>query len=312
MITQTRSWKLIDPLKQSPDKNRGKPVEELPMTICAAAICKGRARSNALVPMILTISDRMFTAGDLEFEPASMDQAIQKQKMLAAKIICLFSGDRDLHNMVANLTERKVDADNIVDVAHVADLYAENFITLRRKRAEQKYLAPLGLTYQSFLERLNESNSGIIENLTQRLFDERLNVDAIIAGIDQYGPHIYTVGREGQDGACSPICHDDRGYVAIGTGLRHFENEFALNGYSTDSDVFGAMWSLLRAKKKSEVAPGVGTKTDVILVGDRLLRWNDEQLAMFLDGIKEFEVKSKAIRNEILARIRREYPKDET
>ena len=121
-----------------PEKRR-----DPPMTISAACICEGMRQS-----IVLAISDRMITYGDTEFEPEQ-----PKITALAPRIVCLFAGHRDFHQMIVSATQQSAAADGVTAVAEAAELYASHYIVLRRRRAEQKYLAPLGLTTETYLSR---------------------------------------------------------------------------------------------------------------------------------------------------------------
>jgi hypothetical protein len=101
----------------------------LPMTICAAALCR-----NGSEAAVLAISDRMITSGDIERET-------DRSKMYAfsPKIICLGAGNQDFHYAINIATHRNVSTDNVTSVSEVAELYTCNLVAFRRKRAAQTY-----------------------------------------------------------------------------------------------------------------------------------------------------------------------------
>ena len=101
--------------RRRPEKRR-----EPPMTISAACICEGVGQS-----IILAISDRMITYGDTEIEP-------EQPKITAdhTRIVCLFAGHRDFHQMIVSATKRSADADGVKAVAEAAELYASHYVAL--------------------------------------------------------------------------------------------------------------------------------------------------------------------------------------
>jgi hypothetical protein len=90
------------------------------------------------------------------------------------------------------------------------------------------------------------------------------SLSVIIAGLDPTGSHIYEV-HNGESG-----CFDAIGYAAIGAGARHARAHFMMSGQSYSSSVSETLWATYLAKKRSEVAPGVGEATDIAMLGPQL------------------------------------------
>ncbi len=262
------------------------------MTISAACICEGVGQS-----IILAISDRMITYGDTEFEPEQ-----PKITALAPRIVCLFAGHRDFHQMIVSATKRSADADGVKAVAEAAELYASHYVALRRRRAEQKYLVPLGLTTETYLSRQRELAPELVASLTGRMLDETLGVEAIIAGTDGDGAHIFTVGVEVGE-VCSVVCHDSRGYMAIGAGHRHFEAQFMSRGYTAGWGSLSALMLMYSAKRRAEASPGVGSGTDAMYVSDALHPFPPERLESLDRYSREFDQSVDKARREIINRM---------
>jgi hypothetical protein len=62
-------------------------------------------------------------------------------------------------------------------------------------------------------------------------------------------------------------CNDGIGFAAIGIGARHAESQIMLNKHSWNSPSVDSALLGYIAKKRSEVAPGVGEGTDVFTIG---------------------------------------------
>lgn len=204
--------------------------------------------------VLLGISDRMLTSDDIEFE------ALQTKIYLfpSGKACCLFSGDAVAQDTVFMETYRMAQEGGVVGIADLARLYAENFASLRRKRAEQIHLAPHGLTMQTFLASQNTMNSDLVWALAKSVAEEGLELHALVAGVDSQGAHIYRISDPGVE-----ECFDGVGFCAIGSGSRQFESQFMYLGYSRHWNWLDALLLMYSAKKRAERSPGVGPQTDM-------------------------------------------------
>ena len=231
------------------------------MTVCIAA------RSNSI---IFLLSDRMVTAGDIQFEPPA-----PKIISLSSSICIMASGDFAFHTEVVQEVSRDVvdrisaDPNNWWLVKDVVDLYIKYRNDAKLKRAEAAILAPLGLTRSSWLQQQKLMDSSLVREIAGDLIHFDIpHVSVIIAGIDNYkgvpSPHIYTV----EDDYIS--CNDVIGFSAIGSGARHAESQFMLAGHAWNADLHVTAALAYRAKKDAEIAPGVGNYTDMYMIGPGL------------------------------------------
>ena len=101
------------------------------MTVCVAAICEGG--------VIFGLSDRMLTAGDVQFQPQS-----SKIWELTNSIVMMTAGDIALQTEIFSAIKKTLDLrikeapDNWFSVAEVAELYRGDYFEIRRKRAEKE------------------------------------------------------------------------------------------------------------------------------------------------------------------------------
>jgi hypothetical protein len=86
----------------------------------------------------------------------------------------------------------------------------------------------------------------------------------IFCGVDTKGQHIYVV-HDNDIG-----CYDKIGFACIGSGSRHANSQFMLQGHTPASSLAETMLLGYLAKKRSEVAPGVGPDTDIFFFGPQL------------------------------------------
>ncbi|MBC7839478.1 MAG: hypothetical protein H7Y39_12680 [Nitrospiraceae bacterium] len=227
------------------------------MTVCVAA------RSGS---MIFGASDRMLTGGDVEFEPNTA-----KIIPLTNSIAAMTAGDSAFQaEIIAEILftiSKRIDAspDDWWHVRDAAYLYVECRNEIKRKRAEQAILVPLGLGLDSFIAKQNEMSEGFITQITKELVNFDVpSISTIFAGRDPSGTRIYTV----EDTVVN--CHDSVGFAAIGSGYWHANSQFMLAKHNYDSPVPDTLLLTYVAKKRAEVAPGVGKGTDMFMVGPLL------------------------------------------
>jgi hypothetical protein len=225
----------------------------------------------------------MLTSGDIQFEPSDI-----KIRRLTNSIAIQTAADSDLHDEIYQGVSAEVqarieyDPDDWWAVKDVAELYARHYNEVKSKRAERALLAPLRMTMEEFLDRQQDMNSELVARLTSEIINfDAGTVQAIIAGIDVTGPHLWLVHNE------SVRCLDRVGFVAIGAGEWHSKSQFMFAEYSRFTSITTAMRLIYSAKKRAEVAPGVGEATDMFYIGPHLgsFTWFHPEVQGKLDEI---------------------------
>ena len=90
-------------------------------------------------------------------------------------------------------------------------------------------------------------------------------VSAIFAAVDLTDSHIFTVNNDTMD------CHEPIGFATIGSGGWHAQTQLILAGHDKKSATMSeTLFLTYLAKKRSEVAPGVGKGTDMFIAGPRV------------------------------------------
>jgi hypothetical protein len=85
-------------------------------------------------------------------------------------------------------------------------------------------------------------------------------IDVIVAGVDNGGAQIYVIN----DGNFS--CYNAIGFAAVGSGAGHAESQFMLARHAWNSPLPDTLLLTYFAKKRAEVAPGVGIATDLLMI----------------------------------------------
>jgi hypothetical protein len=205
----------------------------------------------------LALSDRMITAGDVEYEPFQ-----QKVAFLAPGIVALVAGDFTVHSQAIKTTNEQLRNRTVIKPFDVANIFGQAIQSVQRKMAEDRFLAPLGLNTDSFLAQQKDMSEPFIASVTAQLQDhDGADVEALIVGITRDEAHIYEVDRRG-----TVRCYDDVGFAAIGIGGWHARSRLMQYGYVNSLGYGRALAATYAAKKAAEVAPGVGKFTDLNLI----------------------------------------------
>ncbi len=198
----------------------------------------------------------MLTAGDIEFEPPQT-----KIYRLGESAIALVAGDASVQATICNNTYLKAARDNVTKVDEIAEMYAWHFAKYRRERNERTFLAPLGMNMTEFVTQQRNMLPEEVSRLMRSLTYEELEVEAIVTGVDALGAHIYVIRDPG-----IKTCNDGIGFAAIGIGAKHAESQFMLARYNFREPFYKALLLTYTAKRKAEIAPGVGLATDLFTI----------------------------------------------
>lgn len=234
------------------------------MTVCVAA----RSYNS-----VFFASDRMITAGDVQFEPA-----VPKVVFLTPAIAIMAAGDSSFHAEVVQQVIRDIhirieaEPENWWLVKDVVELYVHHRNQEKLKRAESSVLAPLGLDRNSFLNQQHIMDSNLVDKIARDLINFDVpDVSVIILGLDRSGglgtsinTHIYTI-HSGE-----VRCDDAISFSAIGSGGRHAESHIMMAGHVWNNDTSKTLLLTYSAKKNAEIAPGVGIDTDMFMIGPDL------------------------------------------
>ena len=207
------------------------------------------------LPVVVAASDRMLTAGDIEFEPPQT-----KAYRVGENAIILVAGDMATQVRVCNDTYASVLEHPTTSIADIADRYADSFALLRQERAERTLLTPLGLNLGSFAKKSTISPE-LVNRLTGELRHYTLDVEAIVAGVDSAGAHIFVITDPG-----IAVCNDAIGFAAVGFGDRHAESQFMLARFTHRWPLSQTLFLTYSAKRRAEVAPSVGQQTDLHVI----------------------------------------------
>jgi hypothetical protein len=205
----------------------------------------------------------MLTSGDIQFEPST-----QKIFAMTSSIVVMTSGDAGFHSEILQGTFRRVNQriesnpTTWVPIPDVVDFYILERTAAKIRRSESELLGPLSLDRESFLYRQATMEPALVEKLARDLINFDVpSVAAIVAGVDSTGAHLYEI-RDGVSTCCDSI-----GFACIGIGERHAQSHLMFAQYARSHHLGEALLLTYAAKKRAEVAPGVGAATDMIFIG---------------------------------------------
>lgn len=231
------------------------------MTVCIAGICSWGPGGGQTA---IAICDRMITSADLQFEP---DQP--KMFLLNARVGALIAGSGSAQTSICTAVQKRVAElgdwnDLSVNVEDVADLFAQELAVYRLRHAEQIFLRPLGLDAASFMASQTTYAPQFVQDTIASIQNYDIgDMQTIIMGSDQKGPRLFHIDKWG-----NIRCDDLTAFSAIGIGEWHATSHLMLAKYSKNTTFQSALLQIYLAKRKAEVAPGIGRTTDIFFISE--------------------------------------------
>jgi hypothetical protein len=219
------------------------------MTQLVGAICEDGKK-------VITVSDRMVSTGDMTL---MFEQPRSKVELIAPRAIVLSAGTVHEPDLTREARVRAKGKDRILEIAEVLkDVFQE----IREKHIVDEVLRPqTGI--RSFAEwhaKQRSMHDAIVISLNEEIKQYELRLSLILAGADNEG-HLIMVGDPG-----TYRSFDNLSYCCRGMGERHADNVFAWYRYSRIFPLNEALYIAFEAKKKAEMAGGVGQSTDILII----------------------------------------------
>lgn len=205
---------------------------------------------------VITVSDRMVSTGDMTL---SFEQPRMKAVTMSEKAVVLVSGTVHEPDLMREATERAKGKERILEIAEVLkDVYQE----IREKHIVDEVLRRrLGISsFEQWREEQAELMDGIVADMDERISRYSLGLALLLAGFDDEG-HLIQIGDPG-----TYRSYDNLAFCCIGMGDRHADNVFAWYRYSRAFLLNDALYIAFEAKKRAEMAGGVGQSTDILII----------------------------------------------
>lgn len=225
------------------------------MTICIAALY-GDAEGCILC------SDQMTTARipiAYEFESDEVSKIVKAGDKLTT--YALIAGDVLFSYEVIQEARKNYESVGITAVSGLAESFRQSYQLIRRTRIIRSELEPRGLDIDSYYKNHQKLLQNVVITIDKIFKEANMGVDLIIAGKEDSKCSIYTIANPGQI-----VCNDPIGYSAIGTGAPHAVYYLIESGYKKSLDRESVEKLVIAAKKRAQVAPGIGIKTTTISI----------------------------------------------
>jgi 20S proteasome alpha/beta subunit len=176
-------------------------------------------------------------------------------------IYCLSAGVAVFASEIIETAKNQASNKKGLTVKSVAEIVCKAYTEYRKSRLVRNELLTRGLDLNSYYANHKGLLGSIVETIDKTFRMWNLGVEFIVAGRDSSGYHIYTIVHPGD-----LYCQDSIGYSTIGIGAPHATYHMIENKYRISSDKDIVVKLVKDAKKRSEVAPGVGAKTESIVL----------------------------------------------
>ena len=220
------------------------------MTVCIGAICnKGEIGVVA--------SDRMVTSS---FPPIEFEHT--RKKLLAITDYCVTSTAGNALKSINIIPKVITSLGKTPDIETIAQRTKDFYQMLRGDEAEALLLKPRTLNKEVFYTRGASIFPPDLFNIIDHQFNQYdYGLEILLVGVDLGGAHLFSISNPGLLN-----CFDTLGFHAIGIGYLHAIQVFIAHGYKTSCNLEEAINIVYAAKKADEVAPGVGTETDISFI----------------------------------------------
>ncbi|MFC2032399.1 hypothetical protein ACFLUS_03420 [Chloroflexota bacterium] len=220
------------------------------MTQIIAALCEERK-------MLVMVADRMVSdEGDtlhFEHEP--------KGQMLSYNAMILYTGT--MHEPeIANTSMAEIAGR--MKLPQMVEILSKNYRETRKKRVETEILGKHGFqSFDDYHNKQKQLTDITVECIEEELQDYELNLTMLFGGIDTNGTQIYVIDDPG-----TAHSHTEVGFCCMGSGERHADPVFAFYGYKPSMKVEDVLYISYVAKKRAEMAGGVGKDTDAWVISE--------------------------------------------
>ena len=248
------------------------------MTICIAAICqKGKK--------VVIASDRMLT---IHVPAREFEHESSKMEIIAEKAVMTTAGDALAQRCLLEIIAKEVSQKSPEKMRDIGEIVQKAYVSCRLKRVEEIFLKSRGLNLADYYKLAKNLPPEIYMNIDANMQQFNYNLIVLVAGVDASGGHIYQIVNPGVLDSFTKI-----GYCAIGSGEHMAIISFITNGYSPQMDRNKALYLVYEAKKMAEHAPGVGAKTDLIIIDSEGVRKIDDTTLSKLEEIYITKLKNE-------------------
>lgn len=149
----------------------------------------------------------------------------------------------------------------MVSAADVAECVRQAYQQVRLTAVIHTELEPRGLNLADFYARHQQLSPQVVQMVDQAMSQTNVQVEILIAGPSDGRHMVHTVLNPGM-----VIDNTAMGHGAIGSGAPHALAFLIENSYSPSLAKDEVLEMVRNAKARSEIAPGVGTRTTELVI----------------------------------------------
>ena len=223
------------------------------MTVCIAALYGDGAGA-------VLVSDKMVTAHipiGYEFEHGEATKIVK----VGENVYALVAGDVLRGNEVLSMARAQLAQRDGATVSDIAETIRGAYQRVRLAMIVHTELEPRGLDLGSYYSSHQQLLPQVVQIIDQAMTNSNLGIEMLVAGFNGQTHAIFTILNPGTIHNNSPI-----GHGAIGSGAPHALYSLIANSYTASMDRDLVIDLVQKAKKQSEVAPGVGAKTTTVVI----------------------------------------------
>ncbi len=230
------------------------------MTVCISALAEGGKK-------VVVVADQMITANiPISYEFETDD--VKKIYEISDNVCVLTAGNALYAYDVVQKTKLSISTEaqsNSGDlrIERMAELLSIHYQDYRRNMVCKRYIEPRGLSLQTYIQSQQVLHASVVQEIEQNLVNYNIGVEMIVAGKDSTTEdgYLFSVTHPGV-----MVNHNALGYLCVGSGAPHAMYNLIGSGYKKDLSIDQVKEIVLEAKKKSEVAPGVGKATKSVIL----------------------------------------------
>ena len=178
-------------------------------------------------------------------------------------VCALIAGDILLGNEVLDKAKLNMlrQKDGGFTATEAGEIVRTSYQNVRLNKIIQREIEPRGLDLNSYYSSHQQLSPNVVQMIDNALSNVDMGVQLLIAGANGESFSIYTIVNPGTISDNSSI-----GRGAIGSGAPHALYSLIEDGYEPSFGKDKVIELVSKAKKRSEVAPGVGQETTIIAI----------------------------------------------
>lgn len=233
---------------------------------------------------IVTVSDRMVSTSGMTL---TFEQERTKAVKISNNSVILTAGTVHQPDLLRQAKEEARGKDRIVDIAEILKTAYQE---IRERAVIDEVLFPdIGIrSFSEWHDKQTKLHDATVMRLSDKISHFQLGLLLLFAGMDEEG-HIIRID---DPGVCTS--YDTLSFCCIGIGNRHAETVFAYYRYSRAFSLKEALYIAFEAKKKAEMAGGVGQTSDLLIIdSDGIKVINDDTVEALEEIYYEREARAE-------------------